>query len=52
MAPVFLQIGKKTVFPKVLKYLPNGFNVNLVGILGIIQNVVRVYTNKNIELLV
>ena len=51
MEPALLQIGKKTVFPKVLEYPPNGFNVSLTKIFSIDQDVVQVYNDKDIKLL-
>ena len=51
MEPALLQIGKETVFSKILEYLPNGFDVSLAGILRINQDVVQVYNDKDIELL-
>ena len=51
MELTLLQIGKETVFPKVLKYPPNDFDVSLAGILSIDQDIVQVYNNKDIKFL-
>ena len=50
MKPALLQISKKTVFSKVLEYLPNRSNMSLAEILRIDQDIVQVYNNKDIEL--
>ena len=51
MESALLQIGKETVFFKVLENPRNGFNVSLTGILNIDQDVVQVYNDKDIKFL-
>lgn len=45
------QIGKKNIFPKIFKYLTNGFNSSLAEIFSMNQDIVWLCNNKNIEFL-
>ena len=49
MELALFQIGKETVFPKILKYLLKSFNISLAGIFVMNQNIVQVYLDKNIK---
>ena len=50
MELTLLWIGKKAVFPKVLKDSSNGFDVALAWVFGIDQDVVQVHNDNYIEL--
>ena len=51
MEPTLLQIGKKAMSPEALEHPSNGFDVTLAGILGIDQDAVQVYDDKDVKLL-
>ena len=42
MELIFFPIGKKIVFSKVFKYLSNSFNINLLKIFYINQDIIQI----------
>ena len=45
----FLYFGRKEIFPKLVENPANEFNIKLTLIFDINQNIIYIYTNKNIK---
>ena len=43
-------VSKKAIFSQIFENLSNSFNVALVEIFGINQNIIQIYDNKKFEL--
>ena len=50
MEPTLLQIGKQVIFPLKVQYPPHDIHLTLTLILGVDENVIQIYNDKDIEL--
>ena len=48
MKPIFFQVGKEEVLPKLIQNPAYGLNVRLSGVFGIDQDIIQVYNNKDV----
>ena len=51
MGTVFLEIGKKAIFPQFLENSSNSVDVSLAWVFGVDKDVIKVNNDKNIEFL-
>ena len=51
METIFLEVGKKAVFPQFLKNLSNDVDVSIVWVFGVNENVIKVNNDKDIKFL-
>ena len=48
MKPIFLQVGKEKMHPKLVQNIAYGHNIRLFKVFNIDQDIIQVYDNKDI----
>ena len=49
MKTTLFQVGKQAVFPEFSEDPPDSFHVNLAGVFGVNQDVIKVHDDENIK---